>query len=792
MKNIEFNTGWKYRNISDTNYMKIVLPHDAMLKEGRSDLSLGGSNISYFLGGDYEYIKEFEVSNELIDKEIYFEFEGIYKDASVYINNHHIASHFYGYTNFYINVTKHLLLNQMNVLKVLVHNSDQPNSRWYTGSGIYRPVKMIIGEKKHIILNGVKIKTLDIHKKSIQVTITTNNSGILLLEVMDNSNILYTKNIETDGQAKVTINLNEAILWTPETPKIYTLKATFGQDITYTKFGIRSIGWNDSEGFTINQKRVILKGACIHHDNGLLGAISHPDAEKRKVQLLLAQGYNAIRSAHNPCSKALLDACDELGMLVMDEYVDMWYIHKTKYDYANHFSECWMQDLKDMVEKDYNHPSVILYSIGNEVSETAQKNGIDLTGEMIKHLHQLDQSRPVTCGVNIFFNFLSSIGFGVYSDKKAEKSTNHSKPKKVGSEFFNSLAGLFGAKFMKFGATLRGSDLRTKDAFKHMDIAGYNYGILRYKKDLKRYPNRLILGTETFCNDASLFMKLAKQNKRIIGDFVWAGMDYLGESGIGSWVYEDYAKDFSKKTAWLTAGSGRLDILGISSGESFYTQVALEKTIGPKIAVRPVYQTGRHSPSAWKMTDAMASWSWPGCEGMKSVIEVYANGHEVELIINDISVGRKKMKKNNRVTFHQKYQPGIIQAILYDNLGNKIGKESLQSASSETKLTVTLEQKVIKKNGLLYMLFSYTDANGIWKPMEKHNIHLEVKNGVLLGFGNACPYNQEGYLNQTAKTYYGQSMAVLTIYDDSNEELIIKVSDESSTQLVKVPIACKN
>ena len=264
----------------------------------------------------------------------------------------------------------------------------------------------------------------------------------------------------------------------------------------------------------LNGKRTILRGACIHHDNGVLGACCYEDAEWRKIRILKENGYNAVRSAHNPCSKALLDACDHLGMLVMDESVDQWYIHKTEYDYVNYFMDWWKQDLKDMVEKDYNHPSVILYSTGNEVSETAQPRGIALTKEMTEYLHGLDPTRPVTCGINIFFNFLSSIGLGVYSDEKARKEVEKPQKKKaVGSEFFNNMAGLLGDEFMKRGATLHGCDVKTRDAFANMDIAGYNYGIYRYKHDLKKYPRRLILGSETFCKDAYQFYELAKTEK---------------------------------------------------------------------------------------------------------------------------------------------------------------------------------------------------------------------------------------------------------------------------------------
>ena len=312
----------------------------------------------------------------------------------------------------------------------------------------------------------------------------------------------------------------------------------------------------------------------------------------RKVRLLKENGYNAIRSAHNPCSKALLAECDRQGMLVMDEYIDHWYIHKTEHDYVDYFNDWWHQDLTDMVEKDYNHPCVVLYSTGNEVSETAQKRGIALTKEMTDFLHGLDDSRPVTCGVNIFFNFLSSIGFGVYSDEKAKKEAERAekakqrgekaaKKKAVGSQFFNNLAGLLGDEFMKRGATLHGCDVKTRDAFANMDIAGYNYGIYRYKHDLKKYPQRLILGSETFCNDAYKFRELAKQEPRLVGDFVWAGMDYLGEVMVGSWEYADYAETFDGGPGWVSAGSGRIDLTGKPLGEALYTAWRWRLTTAP-------------------------------------------------------------------------------------------------------------------------------------------------------------------------------------------------------------------
>ena len=515
-----------------------------------------------------------------------------------------------------------------NTLEVIARNADQPNSRWYSGAGIYRPVTLWVAPKEHILLNSLRLRTLSLSPAVVEVSLRTAGAGTVEVEILDGGRVVASAQGASDGSFVREITIPEGQPWRVDAPHLYTCHVRFGRDTDETAFGLRTLEWGE-KGLLLNGERVILKGACIHHDHAMLGACCYPDAEERRVRLLKETGYNALRSAHNPCSKALLEACDKLGMLMMDEYIDHWYIHKTEHDYVDYFMDWWKQDLKDMVDKDYNHPCVVLYSTGNEVSETAQPRGIALTGEMTEYLHSLDATRPVTCGVNIFFNFLSSIGFGVYSDEKAKKEALAAekrkaageKPKKkkaVGSQFFNDLAGLMGDGFMKLGATLHGCDVKTRDAFANMDIAGYNYGILRYKKDLKRYPKRLILGSETFCSDAYQFYEMAKEHPRIIGDFVWAGMDYLGEVSIGSWEYKDYAPTFGGGVGWVSAGSGRIDLTGKPLGEALYTRVALEKDPGPYIAVCPVNHTGdKHSPSAWKMSNAMDSWSWRGCGGKR-------------------------------------------------------------------------------------------------------------------------------------------------------------------------------
>ena len=789
MKPTPLLTGWTCRHLGDTAPGKAVtLPHDAMLAEPRTAISAGGTNTGWYEGYDYEYQRTLTVpENELADTHI-LEFEGVYHNAEVWLNGQKAAFRPYGYTNFYVDCAPYLHAGE-NELRVIARNADQPNSRWYSGAGIYRPVQLWTAGGAHIALNGVKIRTLSLDPAVVEVRVKTTAPGTVRLTVDD----LPAVQQESDGEAVFTLTLDNARLWTPETPNLYTCRVSFADDEVTETFGVRKVEWG-TDGFLLNGKRYIIQGACIHHDNGLLGAVCDPDAVARKVRLLKENGYNAIRSAHNPCSKALLTECDRQGMLVMDEYIDHWYIHKTEHDYVDYFNDWWHQDLTDMVEKDYNHPCVVLYSTGNEVSETAQKRGIALTKEMTDFLHGLDDSRPVTCGVNIFFNFLSSIGFGVYSDEKAKKEAERAekakqrgekaaRKKAVGSQFFNNLAGLLGDEFMKRGATLHGCDVKTRDAFANMDIAGYNYGIYRYKHDLKKYPQRLILGSETFCNDAYKFRELAKQEPRLVGDFVWAGMDYLGEVMVGSWEYADYAETFDGGPGWVSAGSGRIDLTGKPLGEALYTRVALEADNGPYIAVCPVNHTGdRHSPSAWKMTNAMPSWSWTGCEGRKANVEVYARAARVELVLNGHTVGSKTLKNDCLARFSIPYESGTLEAVSYDAADHEIGRYKLQSAGGATSLTLDAEEPAAQTGHLCYVRLRYTDENGITKPLMRGNIQVQVRGGTLVGLGSACPFNKHSYLDSETDTYYGEALAIVRMGD--GDAMTIAASDgEYSAEL---------
>lgn len=796
MREINFCSGWTCRHDGEAAPGKPVsIPHDAARYEARTATSAGGVNTGWYEGYDYLYEKSFVPEPSWDGKTLLLEFEGVYHNAEVFLNGEKLCYRPYGYTNFYVDLTGKLLKGE-NTIQVIARNADQPNSRWYSGAGIYRPVKLWVGDAKYIGPNDLRVRTISLSPAKVEIKVKTHGNGSVKAEVWDNGKVIASGVSESDGNVRFELKIPGGLPWHPDTPRLYTCKATFAGDTAETVFGLRTLSWG-KDGFKINGSRYILQGACIHHDNGLLGAICDPDAVARRVRLLKENGYNAVRSAHNPCSKTLLEECDRQGMLVMDEYIDHWYIHKTVHDYVDYFYDWWKQDLTDMVEKDYNHPCVVLYSTGNEVGETAQPKGIALAKEMTEFLHSLDDTRPVTCGINIFFNFLTSVGIGQYSDEKAKKEAEKAakrkaqgkeaaKEKAVGSKFFNDMAGVLGDEFMKRMATLPMCDTATRKAFANMDIAGYNYGIYRYKHDLKKYPDRLILGSETFCNDAYRFREQAKKEPRIVGDFVWAGMDYLGEVMVGSWEYSTYASRFDGGLGWVSAGSGRIDLTGKPLGEALYTRVALEKEKGPYLAVRPVCFSGeKHSPSAWKMTDAMPSWSWRGCEGKTAQVEVYARAAKVALFLNGKKVGEKQAKDDCIFTFKLPYENGKLEAVAYDGSGAECGRTQLVTAEADTQLRIEPEEAKVQQGHLSFIRLRFTDKNGILKPMELKTIKASVSGGELLALGNACPFNLRGYLTDETDTYYGEAMAIVR----AGETGAIRITAKSGNLSAKAEVA---
>lgn len=757
MEKMDFSQNWLfYKKGSEKRHIHV--PHDAMQYEQRASDNPSGAAGAFYAGGVYYYEKKIENVSALINKHVEILFEGIYKDAKVYLNGELLAVHAYGYTPFSVVLDGKLDEKKDNTIVVEVNNHEMPNSRWYTGSGIYRPVSLYVSEKEHISLHGVRIKTLSIQPPKIMVAVDHNGEEVEIA-IKDGEKLLAVSK-ENKGE----IELPSAKFWDEDHPYLYDCYVKIKKngnvvDETVERFGIRLISW-DTKGFYINGKSALLRGACVHHDNGILGARSYEASEERRVRILKEAGYNAIRSSHNPASEAMLRACDKYGVYVMDETWDVWYKAKNAYDYSRDFMEHYQDDIRTMIDRDYNHPSVVMYSISNEVSEPAQPQGLELAKKMIEMFHEVDDSRPVTGGMNLMIMSRSSAGNDIYQEGGGRKEDNEKKAAGMNSLMFNIMTSMIGSGMNK-AANSKKADRVTSPVLDALDIAGYNYASGRYPKEGKEHPNRIIFGSETFPGDIVKNWEMVKKYPYLIGDFMWTGWDYLGEAGAGAWAYTDDAKGFEKPYPWLLADIGAIDILGDPTGELYLAQAAWGQLESPVIAVQPVNHPGvRILKSAWRASNGYHSWAWSGCEGNQAVVEIYGNGHLAELVLNGKVIGKKRIK-NGRAVFKTKYIPGTVQANMYDVSGKLLGKDELSSTSGGLQMKLIPEVEAPAAGQPVYINLSICDKNGTIERNSDQKVTIKVEGGNLLAFGSANPRTEESYISGEFTTYYGKAQVVV-------------------------------
>lgn len=764
MKRQDFNQGWKYHKEGSDHLEAVTLPHDAMIHDTRDPESPGTHANAYFPGGVYIYEKTFDVPKEWKGKHILFEFGGVYKNSKVFINGQEAGGRPYGYVPFTVCADGFLKYGEENTIKVVADNSKLPNSRWYSGGGIYRPVSLIMAEQTHIAWEGVHISTLSHNPARIQVETKANGSDVRV-EILDDG-----KTVAMGSGTDITFEIPDAKLWSENSPKLYQCHVTLAEngcivDEVTENFGIRKIEWS-KKGFFVNGKETLLRGACIHHDNGVLGACTYAKAEERRIRILKENGYNAVRMSHHPAGRELLDACDKYGMYVMDETFDMWYYHKNKYDYASDFNEWYLEDIRAMVEQDFNHPSVVMYSIGNEVSEPYKPEGVAKAKEMIAYIHGLDKNRAVTGGMNLMIMYMASKGKGIYKEEggrageeKQGKNKKKNKEQASGSLFFNIMVSMIGTGMNK-QANSDKADQVTSPVLDALDIAGYNYASGRYPLEGSKHPDRIVVGSETFPQDIAKNWEMVKKYPYLIGDFMWTGWDYIGEAAIGSWNYEGVTMQ-SVPYPWLLADVGAIDIIGTVGAQAKYASMVWGLEKKPYIGVRPVNHPGKRvSKAVWRGTNAFASWAWKNCEGNKAEVEVYADAAYVKLYINGKGVGKKKIKEY-RAMFKTRYQPGTLTAVAYDASGNEISRSVLRSATGRTKLSVVPEEKEVRAGEIVYLDISVVGENNIVESNDDRTLCATVENGELLGFGSAKPNTTERFDSGTYTTYYGRALAVV-------------------------------
>lgn len=808
-----FNSDWSYRPKTSifadvqgqsASGAAVHLPHDAIISlERRADAPSGAAG-AFFPGGAFEYLRSLDVPLEWSDKHVALEFEGVYRDAMIYVNGAFVAQRPNGYAAFIVSLDGFLEYGAANTIRVDVRTHN--DSRWYTGAGLYREVHLWVSDRVHIPeQGGVRITTPDVDEQRAVVAVATRvrNTGTLTrtatvtTEILDpEGNVVGVESSpittlpQTEGAVRQRIYVPQPQRWSVDKPSLYTARTRLDgiaddPDVRHTTFGIRTLQLDPIQGLRINGETVNLRGACIHHDNGILGAATFADAEERRVILLKAAGFNAIRSSHNPMSVAMLDACDRHGMLVMDETFDMWAESKSPFDYSLSFPEWWERDVEAMVDTDFNHPSVIMYSIGNEVPETGNAIASQWGRKLAEKIRELDDTRFVTNGVNGFVSAMSEISEMIAAATQEAAAAGES----AGDEVDGGVNALMGSTedFMDWVATSPLVTAATAESFALLDIVGLNYGDARYEMERQEHPNRVVVGTETFPSRIDRNWKLVTENPHVIGDFTWSGWDYLGEVGVGRVKYEGEPDAFDGEFPWLTSWSADLDITGHRRPMSYYRETVFGLRTEPYIAVRRPSNHGRaFTVGQWSWTDAVSSWSWNIADGFPMILEVYSDAEEVELQLNGRAVAREAVGSRRAFVadFELPFESGTLTAIALRD-GEEVGRARLRTASSEALLDVRLDKTVtdLRDGALFFAEIELRDAGGNLINDADRPVTVTVTGaGSLAAFGSGRPRTFERFNHDTHGTYDGRVLAA--IRPDRVGAIEITVSAEGTSDVL--------
>ncbi len=803
MKKINFNLDWSvtssgtesvvdsYLQDKDEGKKKITLPHDAMILEKRKKDSKNSGQTGYYPGGIYYYSKTFNAPAEWKEKNVQIEFEGIQGISKINVNGTFIGTSYNGYANSFYDLNDVLKYGDENLIEISVNNKMEQNSRWYSGSGIYRDVNLYVGGQVHIPISGLKISPSSIEgncgKVAINVAIENNNfnkhSIELLIDIKDaelnhvaSEKFPITINGNTEDNINQILFFSAPQLWSTDNPYLYECHVSIIDngiilDEVTSKFGIRNITLDPFNGLKINGIETKLRGTCLHHDNGIIGAVCLEDAERRQLEQIKEAGFNSIRSSHNQMSEISLSICDELGLLVIDELADAWNNGKNINDYSNYFHHFWTEDVKKMVDKDFNHPSVIMYSTGNEIKEAGTPAGAKLNREITNLFHKLDNSRFVTNGINGILATGDKFGeiiADVMTQMGINYETDETSSKKESTDEINDLNGMQAVLVGELANAISNHPVMTRTLSEFtdaMDIAGYNYLTGRHENEKQNFPHRVVLGTETFPGDIVNLWNIVENNSHVIGDFTWTGYDYLGEAGVGIFHY-DGKVNFQPQYPDRTASIGDIDIIGNRKPISYYREVVYGIRKEPYIAVERLNRNGQsssHTPWMWK--DTISSWTWPGFEKEIATVHVFSNADQVELYLNGITIGKKDVGVDFDyiAEFKVPYEAGELKAVSYKN-GIKTEEYSLQSAKNSSQLIVEIDKKELQANGqdLSYLMIHLADENGQINRFDQASIKLDITGSCSQeGFGSADPSCEGNYFDDNWDTYDGYLLAVI-------------------------------
>lgn len=743
---LAFDNGWSfYRGdikgaeepaFSDNGWRTVTLPHDWSIEDlpGQSDTiigpfykkSIGGTATGYTVGGTGWYRKSFNL-NSTAPKKVSIYFDGVYMNSDVWVNGHHLGNHPYGYSPFYYDITPFVSAGKKNVIAVRIRNEGK-TSRWYSGSGIYRHVKLIVTDDTHVDQWGITITTPKVSTRSATVNIQTNLVATsktplkLITSILDAKNRVVGKDERsiTGNSVAQSINVNSPVLWSPTSPYLYRVvtevkKGTQIIDKVTNVFGIRSIEFSAQNGFLLNGKRILLKGGCVHNDNGPLGASTVDRAEERKVELLKKNGFNAVRTSHNPPSEQFLDACDRLGLIVIDEAFDMWERQKNAQDYHLYFKDWWKKDLGAIINRDRNHPSIVFWSIGNEINERVEPLGLAIERQLVDEVKRLDKTRPVTEAICSFYDHP---GF-------------------------------------KWDTTAA--------AFAMLDVGSYNYMRKEYESDHVKHPDRIMMGTESYPREALINWDLVEKHPYVIGDFVWTAMDYLGETGLGHTSLQARSPQLMPYP-WFNGWCGDIDLIGDKKPQMYYRDIVWRNSKINVLVHKPIPAGSKETVSQWGWPDELPYYNLPGSEGKSITVNVYTRYPEVRLELNGKVIGQKKVSADNlTANFELEYQPGTLKAIALNNEGKVVDTQILTTPGKAYKIRLTADRSTIKKGyDLSYVTAEVVDEAGRLVSDATVTLKFDVTgDGEINAVASADPKDMQSFKKPEHRTFRGKCQVVI-------------------------------
>jgi beta-galactosidase len=811
MKRTNIDRGWgfipqghrSYALMMSQNETTVNLPHDFTIASDVSRNASSGNSTGYYEGGIGCYTQYLDIPADWEGKRIFLEIDGAYMNSEVRLNGSLVTVHPYGYTPFHADITPFAKHGAKNRLVVVTNNCAPKTSRWYTGSGLYRHVDLLTAPKVHLapwsifahtdrVENGTAYITVEVSAENHTDTARTERVAVTLTregrkETAASGGLVIHLPAMASRAGKVSLVVENAAIWDIDNPELYTVTAALGEngeDDDAALFGIRTITVDTKNGLMLNGRTIKIKGGCVHHDNGILGAASFYDSEYRKMELHKRNGFNGIRCAHNPPSRDMLDACNRLGLLVLDEAFDMWRMSDNQNDYHLFFDAWWKRDMELFMKRDRNHPSVFMWSIGNEIQErNGLSHGYELAAELAGYARSLDPTRPISSATPTTFNGLDDDDMQKMLRslrETVEKSDNISGLQNLGNPFSDSI---WGSKTEAFAAPL--------------DVVGYNYLDRRYEEDGKTYPSRVICGTESYPKNIDIVWEKIEKLPFVIGDFTWTSHDYIGEAGVGQAVYlndedlknydpiQGYPADYPWRTAWCAD----FDLCGFDCPQLHYRKIVWGSDETYLAAHLPAHRDKHEILSRWSWSEVYHEWSFEGHEGKPVKVEVYSAAEEVALYLNGKSLGKKAAGKANRykTQFDLCYEPGTLRAVSLS--GNReISFSEIYTAGKAVGIRITTEEKTLQANGqsLCFALVEIVDGQGRRVPFDDRKAKATVSGaGTLAAFGNGRPVTEENYSKGEFTSYLGRYLAVVRSgYEAGEVRLRIHIDNLDDAEMI--------